>query len=1324
MHAGIDPLKLMQLLHRLPLRWAADCIALGLVVVFCLFRGHQTLQEWRPYEVDHTASWLVTSVMIASGRGAVGMEPNEEIAAFLRFETQSLDWSALEGDIVELPLDFYQQAHLYMSYVVGLSWRLFGIHWDVVKYLLIGLCGLSALLLYALARLGMGPFLSMGVAVAAVTNPILLGNLHSLRDYSRMPFYLGALLLCGLLLSKRRTPLQAEFIASLLGVVVGVGKGFRDDMLVLFLICLPIVALHQGKGASVRRRLMSFGPYFFIALCIGLPTIVSDEVEGRNLAQNSISILCGFSDICESGMGMTPVSYRKAPLLTDDYAIFAAQAAAENGSVMSREALEELRNDDELLSASTIRYLTALAATFPADMLTRAVGACVALFQFPYFMQSSLTGLPRHWGIFFVLAGLLVIAARSPYRASLLLVALLALCGYTSLQFLARHVCHLYFIPFWFAGFVLHRCWRGLLATYKAQSALPGGWGRGMLRSAARALCWSAAVLGILLPVYGATILYQKHAVAALAKDYAEAPRTLATHVVSNWNGRALFSVMSGDCENSPVFASVQPSTATMYMLDLEADQASLDLRFEYESAPSFTHDLDCSPAQGHSGRQLLFFSVYEYAEHSCANRFMGVSLPEEQRGAVRGFYRVNPDGLLPLTMILPEDPAAFLSYQRVQCPWTSIETLWRGLYDLPGRLQGVFEKDALAAVAFPESAAPPPTILAAPSALQRIEAIVTLDATGQEEECLRQTLSLLDDFEGSPSAYRLLFRKLRDAGATPLLSRWEQLHAARPENKCLRNMLRYVLLHVLLVLPGDNRHVATVYPYLEQAEEILADLVAVDPRHRPAVISIHAALARHCLSLKACEEAVRLFRQTVALDTRDLSHYLGLADALRCMGEDDEALTLYRLILSQAPEFSMAAAHVDAIYDAQNNAEARLEEWRTLVVQHPEAVTPRIHLGRARECLGDDEGAFSAFQRAFHANPEHAAAMYELGRIKLLRGESEAGIDLMDKAAAKDGLLANRAAQDYCAAARPLLARGECDVALLLFNKTREYRSQDLFHLLGLAQALLCVGQEEEALGLFQKILLAAPESPVAAEQLDSIFTARNDAEGRLRVWRELVQTHPEALVPKLHLCKALEAAGALEEALDCRKESLTAAPEDRLGRYELGRLFIARGKVDAGVAAMEQAADEDPAIAMRIGQDLGAEADALLEKGLCEAAAALYLKAMEHASQNLAHYLGLAEAKICLGQDDEALHACRTLLARAPESPKAAGHIDALWSKRGSSEGRLGEWRTLVDLNPSAVIPRLHLAMALEAAGREEEAHAAYLTALATILTRLRPA
>ena len=157
-----------------------------------------------------------------------------------------------------------------------------------------------------------------------------------------------------------------------------------------------------------------------------------------------------------------------------------------------------------------------------------------------------------------------------------------------------------------------------------------------------------------------------------------------------------------------------------------------------------------------------------------------------------------------------------------------------------------------------------------------------------------------------------------------------------------------------------------------------------VDPKFALA----HAGLGRVLFHLARYEEASRSLARALSLrpDAAQIDTRHFLAEALRQLGRNKEAIERYRDVLDIDPGFAYAQAGIGyALFDMERYEESL--EWlaRSVSVEPeaPAAANRYSMMGQTSEALGQPEMAAEHYARALEADPENAGALDALALLR-----------------------------------------------------------------------------------------------------------------------------------------------------------------------------------------------------------------------------------------------------------------------------------------------------------------------------------------------------
>ena len=657
--------------------------------------------------------WFSPSIMYACGKGLI-CPINWEVPGLMDFlaqKTVSFDASRVPVEVPTWDLSPFCQCHRYLLYAVGVTWRLFGISWQSIKLYLILCYGATGLLLYGIFRLAMRRGLSAAAAVLVLLSPPMLAMLPSVRDFSKAPFILSAILLMGYLVRTPPKPRTYLILSGVLGAVVGIGLGFRQDVLICVVPGLLVLAfLVQGdprlswlhRGAACALLLLCF----FVC---GWPILTAMRAEQG--ATSGHSVVQGLAQETEANLDFGGASYE---LLYEPSDMF---VHATINTFYRRHGRTEPM--ERYLSPAYGRAGRAFAIrvlrTFPADLLARAYAAVLATFRileqapkhlaytqnldnsFVLGMVTLYRPLAGHLSRFGLVYAILAVLLLSAHRLRWAIAAALIgfyFSGYPSILFQFRHGFHLVFVALWGLGLVIEALLRGLI---RLRDSAVRQEVRKILRTprlwwappTQRILIFSAAALAVLMLPLGLARGYQYVAVNSLLKTYAAAELEAVATVAEAQDGRVLVrpaTTLPGLVRPETLPRMEVPSEYLVAEFEPASQPFTFSVEYEAESVASdFTQPLEvASGKDGPENTIRYFFPVYEVStvklpkegrpldfrkptEYECG-RFVGIAVPEEHMHSFRGLYRVTNVQDFPflLFLSLPKDGQGLRYYKRI----------------------------------------------------------------------------------------------------------------------------------------------------------------------------------------------------------------------------------------------------------------------------------------------------------------------------------------------------------------------------------------------------------------------------------------------------------------------------------------------------------------------------------------------------------------------------------------------------------------------------------------------------------------------------------
>jgi tetratricopeptide (TPR) repeat protein len=1335
-------------------RWV-DCVIILLLFLGGVFAGKAYLNAIKTDQSAILGTELLygPSVMLATGRGFyqpdTGVSP--ELRAFLRNEVETLNPEVLPEEIPEAPSSVAAY-HRYLLYTVAFFWRVFGISWSSLELLVALMLGWCAAAAYGLFRLGMGRIISTVLALVFMLSPPILIMLPHLRDFSKAPFILTTIFLLLYFVKAKPVLSRLRLLLPLLGLVIGIGMGFRQDIIIFIppAIVVACIALFRGDGGTWPRRA---GVLFLFLVCLfGTAWPMLGRMEGG--AQPYHPLVQGYSMKRMESLGIAPAAY--APLASghDNY-VFAM--LYDYNRRVNNEADAHFEYNSPGAEAAGRQWLLDMGIHFPADVLTRGYASVLRSLRYadayiPWFalfppalrtlenIHLDFARFMHRFGLVLGLMVLLLLGSQNVFAGLGLIVFVVYVFGYVGLQCEFRHAFHLSFVPFWLVGFLISvACRRVTPSSLKIVTR------KQVLHALGKGLVFSCcALILVVFPLY-AMRLYQHYMAAPLFEGIVSASCETVTIHETQKHGWALFSIdaneYSADAahhnndEKSPLgrlFDRLKGAlkyneteqlplwdTRAQYMVaefDAEVVPEWLCVRYTSVGARNdFSQMIRLPSVQKKQGTIRYYFPVYELLmpddEVVARHSFVGIGLPAKQAQALKGLYEVTDlSNIHFLIQLMTTTTGLSLPhYQRIDFAPDPL------LYYLA-------ENDPIGVATQAESAV---RMGRKREAIFLCRTAILLSGITSHRLHMARTLAKLGDLDAAlegaldernwatSSALEtadLLFDigvRYRDRGNFSLMESALTQAAAMLEAAAdqpatetlekfeeisnLRDRISFVYGEAVIrhiALAPDKIHPEEVVKNISHAVKLSPELAYLAAETLEKAGGFYMKKGQHEYTRMLYDAAARLAPET---------HFAAVraAEALAAGGNMKGAKEQLIALLQKEPCDSAAAA-LQRILLEHSTKEERLEFWSGQATPENAPLCVVFYHG----CALADTGRYEEAAAIFNALQKEQYDMAELElrrRIVLLatsREEKETAFHQYVKQNHPEQItlaiqLLLDTAETLNVQNHPLNAEAVARIALELSPEAE-------IGWLALGEALAAQGRQEDALAVFVKAFDSASSCKLIALRLDSLFEAAGDQQQRHETWRSLAGQHPENDVVLLHWGMAAEAMSAYEEARNAYVGALEHGPGSGVVSLRLGGVLACLGETETGSAMIAQAVSSEPSL-----QDLAAytcqnAGNHLLEKGALEQALLFFGLAAGYAPHDPFPWLKTGEVHQLQGNAPDAIEAYRKVIgidAASDPALEAARRIDALLD----SPDRAAFWAGVVAEIPEALLPALRHGFAL---------------------------
>lgn len=617
------------------------------------------------------------AVMEACGRGYVAPDGVPALGDFLAMRRDRFSCTDLPQRVATRPLTGPQATWKYLLGATAIWWRAFGISWSGLVPLSGVFFGAYAALLYTLCRLLANPILAALAVVGTMTSPLHFTELPHLRDYSKAPFMMGLVLILALTLAGARRPARVLWCAAFFGAALGIGIGFRNDLLIMIPAFVLVLATLPGGVAAVKTKLIAAGVAAVTFMLAAAP-VLSAYGAGGGASMSHVALL-GLSTPFDQRLGVEgDRAYEFGYEYSDSY----VAALITDYAVRRQGATGPIALSDRTYDAAGSAMVREVFRLLPADLLARGYAAALNVITLPssnsvdvspppylapgfvlraYSARARLIrNVPWIWTSAVPLA--LVVAAALDLRIALVVSAvLLYLAAYPAVQFHERHFFHLNCVSWIALAFLGQQCLRGLRSSWR-----PASWTtRGVIESATRATAFLVVVVVGMVTPLAALRHYQDGAVRASIAARLAAPRTaVPIRSVAVGPGRVILE----PAETLPAERRLEGLggivTSELLIVDVIRDRCpflTVDLTLRYSAsdpALDFSHRVIVGVSAVPATTTTVLAPVFFYSGTRSNDtvtapgyRLQGLELPEGEAPCVAAVSRVNDPAQFPLLL-------------------------------------------------------------------------------------------------------------------------------------------------------------------------------------------------------------------------------------------------------------------------------------------------------------------------------------------------------------------------------------------------------------------------------------------------------------------------------------------------------------------------------------------------------------------------------------------------------------------------------------------------------------------------------------------------
>jgi serine/threonine-protein kinase len=265
--------------------------------------------------------------------------------------------------------------------------------------------------------------------------------------------------------------------------------------------------------------------------------------------------------------------------------------------------------------------------------------------------------------------------------------------------------------------------------------------------------------------------------------------------------------------------------------------------------------------------------------------------------------------------------------------------------------------------------------------------------------------------------------------------------------------------------------HTLNVRGQVDEAIACLRKAVKLDPTFARGHVNLGVIL---CEVKRDYDGAIACWRKAVELDPKNAAAHVGLGNALRGKGQVDKAIACFRRAIALDPKYALAHNNLGGALHIKGQVDEAIACWRKALALDPKNAMAHTNLGVALAGKGQVDEAIACYRKALALDPKLALAHSNLGIALKAKGQVDEAIACFKKTIELDPNLArahNELGIILCEIKRDHAGAAVC------FRKVIELDPKDAMARANLGNALLDLGQVDEAIACYRKAIALDPK-------------------------------------------------------------------------------------------------------------------------------------------------------------------------------------------------------------------------------------------------------
>jgi tetratricopeptide (TPR) repeat protein len=475
----------------------------------------------------------------------------------------------------------------------------------------------------------------------------------------------------------------------------------------------------------------------------------------------------------------------------------------------------------------------------------------------------------------------------------------------------------------------------------------------------------------------------------------------------------------------------------------------------------------------------------------------------------------------------------------------------------------------------------------------------------------------------------------------------------------------------------------------------------------KPGQTNIRLALAASLIFNREVPEAEKIYLELIAKDKTLGQGYVDLYRLYVSQNRLSDAENILKQAAANNPkEFGYLTALAEFYYRTKRHDDMVkvLEQIKSHAKEYPNAY---LLVGDFYFRLGDGDEAVRQYKEGMQADAKQKS-VYQKHEIEVLMHQGKRGLAAeVNQEILKDN---PKDADARGLQGTLLLDKGEIQKAVSELQSVITGAPDNFVAHYNLGRAHAQRREWEQARQQFAEVIRLRPDYVPARVELAKLQTARGDYEAALKSSNEILQWDRNNLAARLIQSASLMGLKKYNESRDLLQAMLKADPSSTDTLFQLGVVNLADGKYKDA----EDAFRKDYALEPANSRGLMGTVEVYMAQNKEDQGIQLLEQEMQKYPTRTDYHLALGNTAVRAGKYDLAIAEFQKVLNATDRSSKASGdlylRLGETYRRKGDLNNSIAALQNARTSMPDSTVVISTLALALDSAGRKQEAKAAY--------------